>query len=613
MRAWQSTLYAAIRVGKLEEVKGQIGEPQIPEVSSLYVHSSGWEHGHGLFLRSAYREFRKSCGLVSIVYVEGLRSWCMLAEVACSEFEFFFLFIGRSLLFGLQVWLFPDVLFCFFPFFFSLFVCVCFVCSYPSLVREVEPMYPLWEEACYLGLRHIKGPLLLYICRGSSVHGVWEPVIGPAPGPDVKVYQEVAVHLNGHAPAQASLLLPGIDSSFLDLLFNYTGVDWSCNAGFSSLEGMLCAVRLWKSMQACRSVCRTWRDTLQPFSSLTKICHHALQIPAEISDETLKMLQVPTIPEAVEATTMVAGLWNASLMIPRSMPFKGKAWPAQVSEVRITTEMSESEDHFLKGPSAAALDKHAPALLKYAKGMLPLPLPWVTRPYTRGLSTTGDGRQYAHCDLQESFQRGKNSTSARVFVRTNAEGSMELLSRDGSTLLPSQSGSEPLRLQGLRLQSISRRWSTSTQRPKKPTEPCDPNFGIEWCQPNSPCEMCQKDVDGRRRWGHSNLFGSYILEFMEGQRQIDLEVKVKLLGFYATSNDASLISELYSLLPRSGFESGTDPSSDEDDDEDDDQDLEDEDGEEGEDAESAAGDDDSEEAQSEGASEATAHGEAAAA
>ena len=84
-RVWQSTLHAAVRAGKLEEPKDQIGEPQIPEVSSLYVHSSGWEDGHGLFLRGAHGEFRKSCGLVSIVYVEGLRSWCMLAEVACSE------------------------------------------------------------------------------------------------------------------------------------------------------------------------------------------------------------------------------------------------------------------------------------------------------------------------------------------------------------------------------------------------------------------------------------------------------------------------------------------------------------------------------------------------
>ena len=575
MRAWQSTLDAAVRVGKLEEPKGQVGEPHIPEVSSLYVDSCGWKDGNGMFLRSAHREFRKSCGLVSIAYVEGLMSWCMLAEVACSEV--------RSLSF---------------PLVHSGEPCKCscspkfLACSCTSLFREVEPLYPLREEFCYLRLGDIKGPLLLYICRGSSVHGVWEPLIGPAPGPDVKVYQEVAVRLNGHAPTPASLLLPGIGSSVLDLLFNYTGADWSCNAGFSSLEAMLCAVRLWKGMQVCRFVCRTWRDTLQPFSSLTKICHHALQIPAEISDDTLKTLKVPTIPEAVEAITMAARLWDASLMIPGSMPFKGKAWPAQISEVQITTRMTESEDHLLQGPSAAALDKHAAAFLKYAKGMLPLPLPWITRPYSNGMKTTGDGRRFVNCGLQKSLYHGKNNKSSRVFVREDAEGSMELLSWDGSTLLPSQSASELLRSQGLRLQSISRRWSTSTRQPRKPTEPCETYME---CQETSPCEMCQKDVDGRRRWGYSDLFGGYVLEFMEGQRQIDMEINVKLLGFYATSNDASLVSQLHGLLPRSGFESETDPSSDEDDDEDDDQDVEDEDGEEGEEDGG-----DSEEAQSEG-------------
>ena len=263
----------------------------------------------------------------------------------------------------------------------------------------------------------MEGPQLLYICRGHGLHGLWEPVLGPAPGPDVKLHQEVAVRLNGDASTQSSLLLPGIGSIVLDFLFNYTFANWrggfsfSGIWGLSSLEAILCALRLWRSMQVCSSVCRTWRDTLQPFSDLTKMCHHAMQIP-ELSEESLEAVKLPTVPELVRAIKFSSTCWNLTLMLPRSSFFRGKAWPAQISEVQLQTEMSEDEDHFLEGPSAAFLNQHAKAFLKAAKDMLQVPLAWNTRPHCRGETTMGDGRRFATCNLlEESFDRGQEVVS----------------------------------------------------------------------------------------------------------------------------------------------------------------------------------------------------------
>ena len=499
---WELTLRAAVAAGKLDrEPENQAAELQVPDASSLYVDSCGWEDCHGVFHRSASLEFQKGCGLISIVYVEGLKSWCMLAEVASSRVRKFF---KLSMDFLFQTcsprW---SCYGCFIMFY------LWFV-AHPAWITEVEPLGFLFEQYCYLRLGDMKGPLLLYICRGSSLHGLWEPVLGRAPGPCVKVYKEVTVSLTGDASTQSSLLLlPGIGSIVLDLLFNYTAADWSCNSGFSSLEAMLCAVRLWKGMQVCSFVCRTWRNTLQPFSSLTKICYHALQIP-EISEESCKTFKLPTIPEAVEAITFAARWWNAGLRIPRSMSFKGKAWPAQIAEVQLQTRMSEEEDEFLRGPSAAALNKHAPTFLTFAKKMLQLPLPWRTKPDCRGLTTTTSGGRFVNCALQESLHHGKNNKSSRVLVRDDGEGCMELLSMDGATILPYSGDLSPLLLEGLRLVSISRGWRTSSSKPKKPSEPCD-HYLPECCEA-SPCESCKQDVEGRRRWGYSDLFGGYVLQ-----------------------------------------------------------------------------------------------------
>ena len=458
-------------------------------------------------------------------------------------------------------------------------------------------------------LQDIKGPLLLYMCRGASVHGHWEPVLGPAPGPHVQLYKEVHVRCNGNATQSSLLLLPGIGSMVLDVLFNYTMVDWSCNSGLSSLEAMLCAVRVWKSMRACSFVCRTWRDALQPFSSLTKICHHALQIPVGISEELLKTLKLPTVSEAVRAITFAAPRWNAGLRIPRSASFQGKAWPGQISQVQLKSQMSADEDHFLKGPSAASVNRYAPTFLKFAKKMLQLPLPWKTKPYCTGVITTGDGRQFATCDLQEFS--GKNNKSSCVLAQADHEGHMNLFSCDGAAIVPNHGDLEPLVSQGLRFRSISRHWRASSKKAIRPTDPCD--FYMPECTATSPCEDCKNDVEGRRRLGHSDLLGGYVLEFMDGPRQISLEINVKILPFHATSKDSSLVSELESLLPWCGsVDSSSDSDDDDEDHEDDDEsdedqeDVEDED--DGEDAEDDGEDLEEEDAERDAESDGEAEG-----
>ena len=425
-----------------------------------------------------------------------------------------------------------------------------------SLLAQVAPLYPLEEEHLYLNLTDMEGPQLLYICRGSSLHGRWEPVLGPAPGPDVKIYKEVAIRLNGFDSMQSSLLLPSISFIILDLLFNYTFADWCGGLGFlrmricglSSLEAILCALRLWKSMQICSSVCRMWRDTLQPFRSLTTIFHHALQIP-ELSEEVKPAL--PSLPQAVQAIKASARYWNDGLMIPRSVHFKGKAWPAQISHVRILTEMSQGETCCLSGPSADLLNKHAQTFLQVAKKMLPLPLPWLTRPCSRGSSSRGDGRHFAYCDLLDfpHFLGGRGERSFGVLARaSDVDGHMDIFSLDGAGVLPHRAtrGSlAPLLLQGLTLQATTRTWSTTHMKPKGPTEPC----GFILCKKDRRCNNCEKDVEGRTRLGASQLFGGYTLHFMDGPRKISFEIEMAIMPFFATSKDSSLVAELESLLP----------------------------------------------------------------
>ena len=85
MRKRQSTLRAAVSAEKLGKEKEPTEGTALPDVFSLQVDSCGWEDCHGIFHRSAESplRFELGRGLISIVYVESLKSWCMLAEVAC--------------------------------------------------------------------------------------------------------------------------------------------------------------------------------------------------------------------------------------------------------------------------------------------------------------------------------------------------------------------------------------------------------------------------------------------------------------------------------------------------------------------------------------------------
>ena len=90
--------------------------------------------------------------------------------------------------------------------------------------------------------------------------------------------------------------------------------------------------------------------------------------------------------------------------------------------------------------------------------------------------------------------------------------------------------------------------------PRRPTDPCEYDFPE--CTKASPCERCKKDVEGRRRMGHSHVFCAYVLEFKDGLRDVLLEIEVKILPFHTPSNDLLLLSELESLLPWSESQKG---------------------------------------------------------
>lgn len=268
---WLTAVQAARAAGKIPSSdgasEGDFDGAETPQAAALHVGQCGWSDCHGIFHRNGPLQFDLGPGLVSIVYVEALKAWCLLAEVV--------------------------------------------------------PLYPLGEQRFYLGLdkEGSHGAQLLYIRHSSCVLGQWEPVIGPAPGPEVTVYKEVAVRqvvqtpqtsvlLNPGAPKSASVSfgfsflflepiqvaaplnsqsqpsrLPncgtesvmgiplstthfppgsfhqdwwgnsGVGSMVLDILFNYLDADWRGGIehgnvwGLSAVEAMLVALRLWSFMQ----------------------------------------------------------------------------------------------------------------------------------------------------------------------------------------------------------------------------------------------------------------------------------------------------------------------------------------------------------------------------
>lgn len=256
----------------------------------------------------------------------------------------------------------------------------------PKFIKKRR--YPLEMERLMMGLGDFEGAQLLYLSRGPSVVGRWESVLGPAPAPEVSVYKEVTVRQDA-TQQETVLLQSAVGSTVLDLLFNYTNADWRGEIfngnvwGVSAMEALLYALMLWQQMQRCSWVCRTWHRALLPFNDLKRICYRAMQIPALPPPGAV--VDLPSLPDLFEAMTSGACFWSEILMISHMPWFQGRAWPMQISEINLMSEMNEDEDHFMEGPTSKALNNYAPMFLKMVRQMLAgIPLAWRTKPYTRG-------------------------------------------------------------------------------------------------------------------------------------------------------------------------------------------------------------------------------------
>ena len=267
------------------------------------------------------------------------------------------------------------------------------------------------------------------------------------------------------------------------------------------------------------------------------------------SSESKVSINLPNPPDAAMAIMCAGSSWNDGLKITDTPSFQGRAWPAQVAEIRLLSQLHDDEDHFLYGPTPALLNRLAGTFLQVMRQMLSgIRLAWKTKPYTLGVITTCDGRRFASCDLLEFVRVEDNQCHA--YVQTDADGHMRLLSQDGRQLVPHDWRIMlPLLSKGLRLESAVRRWTSSRLQPRGPGEPC----GFPFCQKlDTPCRVCQNDSKGRTRLGASQLSGGYTIEF-DGpsgySRKIMLELDVRLIPFFATSQDSSLVPQLGELLP----------------------------------------------------------------
>ena len=485
LQEWQAAIKSARRLGKVRK-ELQPAQAVEPDTSLLNVGSCGWEPCHGIFRRDGHLRFTLGPGVISIVYVEQLGLWCMLAEVI--------------------------------------------------------PLHRLKEQRFFLGLEFESGPQLLYVA--SKLLGRWEPVIGPAPGPNVTEHRQVEVLL---AAGQGALLQPCVNSLVLDFLFNYTHATWRGGIGDGSIWGMsameilLVVLKLWRHSQACSAVCKTWSQALRPFQDLTQMMYHGFHIRSQQVPT-----QLPSARELVAAIRYAAVFWKDGLMVTDHENFQGRSWPSLVKSVCVKSELRVGEDHFLRGPTSALLNQHAAVFSQVAQEMLHgVALPWRTRPHTRGMVTMGDGRRYASCDLLD-FVSGETAFGSLVNICTDSEGHLELFSLDCSKLLPHAAGAlGPLVLAGLRPETTTRLWSSSQLAAKKPGDPC----GFFLCKSSSLCCECKDDRDGRTRLGASQLFGGYRLKFHLNDTQIELEINIQVLPFFVTSKDASLGEKLARLLP----------------------------------------------------------------
>eukprot|EP00439_Symbiodinium_sp_Y106_P077536 s332_g16.t1 len=501
MREWQQAVRAARSASKLTEAVPELGLPKSPDVSLLRVGSCGWDDCSGLFERTAHLDFQKNPGLVFIRYIEHL-GWCLFADV--------------------------------------------------------QPLDPLWEERHYLNLAAGQAPQLLYIRQDPDVCGQWEPVIGPAPGPFVAVHREISVRSPGaQTGSQPSLLLmPGVSSTVLDVLCNYSSADWRGGMGHgmgsdsvwgqSPVQALLSAFKLFQDITSCSSVCRMWREALNPFADLQTLCYRALGLPDG------SKVKLPSIQECVCSTVVAGMMWEDPISAAGHSIFRSNAWPALISGVEIASEMGEDEDHFLQGGVSQVLNKHAPTFQQVARQILrEVPLAWKTKPRTLSIQHCGD-YQLATCDLL-GFSADTRKQSCVCLAQ---EG--ELLALDGSRLLPpSATALSPLEVKGLRLLSSSFGKSSSMREAKAPGARC----GTVYCsipkeetgqeqilKEAEGCPFCAKYVNGQV--GSSQFSGYFQMLFSTSDSKlISFKITFNFPTCFATSEGPEIISELQKLVP----------------------------------------------------------------
>lgn len=498
MHEWQEAVRAARSASKLTEPVQELSQPKGPDVSLLRVGSCGWDDCSGLFERTAHLDFQKDPGLVFIRYIEHL-GWCLFADV--------------------------------------------------------QPLHPLREERRYLNLAAGQAPQLLYIRQDPGVCGQWEPVIGPAPGPFVAVHREISVRSGAQTGTQSSLLLmPGVSSTVLDVLCNYSSATWRGGMtpamasdavwGQSPVQALLSAFTLFQDIMSCSAVCRTWREALNPFADLQALCYRALGLPEG------SKVRLPSIQECVCSTVLAGMFWEDPISVAGHSIFRSNAWPALISGVEISGEMGEEEDHCLRGPVCELLNKLAPTFQQVARQIFrEVPLAWKTKPRTLSLEWCGD-YQVATCDL---LGLSASDTGKQTCACLAQEG--ELLALDGSRLLPpSATALSPLKVKGLRLESSSFGKSAKVQQAKAPGSRCGtvycsiPKEETEQEPPKEGCPFCADYVNGQV--GSSQFSGYFKMLFSTSDSKlISFTITFDFPTCFATSEGPEVISELQKLVP----------------------------------------------------------------
>ena len=109
-------------------------------------------------------------------------------------------------------------------------------------------------------------------------------------------------------------------------------------------------------------------------------------------------------------------------------------WPARISRIEITSELTSGEGDTLDGPTSTLLNRHAGAFSSALRQLLQdLPLAWTTNPQTGGVLTDDDGRSFASYDLLGIFAEQDGPVA---FAGMDSEDAIELWSKDGARLLP---------------------------------------------------------------------------------------------------------------------------------------------------------------------------------